>query len=128
MDINDMKIGEFKELSRLLCGTGSTQSVTDNDPFIGQYVIVRTYSAGNFAGILHARYGNKIVLKNSRRLWRWFAIGGISLSEVSQNGIDPQKSKICTVEPFKMVEDIEVIPASLSAQQSIEGAPNYVPE
>lgn len=98
------------------------------DPFVGKYVIVRTYSAGNFAGILKARYGRKIVLENSRRLWRWCAKGGISLSEVSQKGVVAANCKFCCIEPFKLIEDIELIPCSKDAEIAIKGVPDYVNE
>ena len=35
----------------------------------GMYVIVRTYSAGVFAGKLVARNGREVKLKGARRLW-----------------------------------------------------------
>ena len=36
-----------------------------------RYVIVRTYSAGVFAGELVSRKGKEVVIKNARRLWYW---------------------------------------------------------
>ena len=37
----------------------------------GKYVIVRTYSAGVFAGNLLSRNGQEVVLKNARtRIWK----------------------------------------------------------
>jgi hypothetical protein len=35
----------------------------------GKYVIVRTYSAGVFAGNLQSRDGKEVVLTDARRLW-----------------------------------------------------------
>ena len=35
------------------------------------YVIVRTYSAGVFAGTLESRKGKEVVLSAARRLWYW---------------------------------------------------------
>lgn len=123
-----MKIEDLIKLAGLLEGA-QTESVSKDesyDPFIGQYVVVRTYSAGNFAGTLKARYGNKIVLENSRRLWRWFAKDGISLSEVSQKGVVDDNCRFCCVEPLKLIEDIEIIPCSKQAEESIKGVPDYV--
>ena len=34
----------------------------------GRYVIVRTYSAGVFAGVLKSRVGKEVVLSQTRRL------------------------------------------------------------
>lgn len=36
-----------------------------------EYVIVRTFSAGVFAGRLLSRDGREVVLLNARRLWYW---------------------------------------------------------
>ena len=36
----------------------------------GDYVIVRTYSAGVFAGTLVRREGKEVELKDARRLWQ----------------------------------------------------------
>lgn len=103
--------------------------VSDEDPFLNQYVLVRTYSAGVFAGTLKARYGNKILLENCRRLWQWkTANNGISLSEIAVHGIDPKDSKICCLEPRKLVEDIEISPISDAAKKTIIEAKEYIYE
>lgn len=44
-----------------------------------RYVIVRTYSAGVFAGNLVSRNGREVVLSDARRLWYW--AGAASLSQ-----------------------------------------------
>lgn len=49
-----------------------------------KYVIVRTYSAGVFAGNLKSRNGKEVVLTNARRLWYW--AGAASLSQLAVNG------------------------------------------
>lgn len=100
---------------------------TIQDELLGKYVIIRTYSAGVFAGTLKQRLGNKILLENSRRLWRWHtANNGVSLSEVAVHGINQGKSKICCIEPLKEIEPIEISLASEISQKSIEGANDYV--
>ena len=38
---------------------------------IGKYVIVRTYSAGVFAGTLKIKDGKEVELIDARRLWLW---------------------------------------------------------
>jgi hypothetical protein len=35
------------------------------------YVIVRTYSAGVFAGYIESRNGQEVVMRSARRLWCW---------------------------------------------------------
>ena len=50
----------------------------------GDYVMVRTYSAGVFAGTLESRDGKEVVLKDARRIWYWD--GAASLSELATKG------------------------------------------
>lgn len=123
MDLEKLK--QAIELMKLLEGN---EVVKTNYPLIGKYVIVRTYSAGNFAGIFKERLADgKIVLENCRRLWRWqTANNGISLSEIATYGINQENSRICCVEPIKILQDIEISPATEIAKRSIEGAKDYV--
>ena len=86
--------------------------------FIGQHVIVRTYSAGVHVGTLAEIEGTAVVLTNARRIWKWG--GAFTLSEVSQNGIDPAKSRVSvTVPVIGLTQSIEIIPTSLTAQGKI---------
>ena len=89
---------------------------------IGYKVIIRTYSAGVWFGVLDEKDGNEVIIKNARRMWRWWAKEGISLSSVAIHGINRDKSKI--VEPVSSVwlEAIEIIPCTNDAVDSIEGA------
>lgn len=48
-----------------------------------RYVIVRSHTAGVHFGEFISRVGDSVVLKNSRRLWRWC---GASLSQVAAIG------------------------------------------
>ena len=91
---------------------------------IGEYVIVRTYSAGVHAGVLARQEGREVELHDARRLWRWHtADSGISLSDVAVGGINAKKSRICAVTPrIVLTEAIEIIPASAPARQTIEAA------
>ena len=36
-----------------------------------KYQIVRTYSAGVFAGYIESRNGQEVVMSDARRLWYW---------------------------------------------------------
>jgi hypothetical protein len=49
-----------------------------------KYVIVRTYSAGVFAGTLISRKGAEVELTNARRMWYWK--GAASLSQLAVEG------------------------------------------
>jgi len=84
------------------------------------YVIIRTYSAGVFAGELKSRQEKEVVLKNARRLWYWD--GAASLSQLAMEGVSkPENCKFpCEVDEIILTEAIEVIPCSEEAQESIK--------
>ncbi len=87
------------------------------------YVIVRTYSAGVFAGNLVSLEGKNAVLQNARRLWRWE--GAASLSQLAMEGTSkPDGCKFpCEVESIILTEAIEVIPCTTAAEKSIKEVP-----
>ena len=96
--------------------------VSINDVLIGKNVVVRTYAAGVHVGRLVKKEGPEVIIANSRRLWRWFAKGGISLSEIAVNGVVPEHSRICCPVPELWLVAIELIPASDEAVQRIMNA------
>lgn len=96
---------------------------------IGAKVIIRTYSAGVWFGVLSEKSGKEVILKNARRMYRWHAKQSISLSAVSLYGIKQDKSKICqAVEWIWLIEAIEIIPCTDESIESIEGAENVIAE
>lgn len=88
-----------------------------------QYVIVRTYSAGVFAGNLVSRKGQEVELRNARRLWYW--AGAASLSQLAMEGVKkPNECKFpCEVLSIVLTQAIEIIPATAMAEKSIKGVP-----
>jgi len=86
-----------------------------------RYVIVRTYSAGVFAGYLKHREGKEVTLTQARRLWYWD--GAASLSQLATEGTTkPQNCKFpSVVDEQILTEAIEIINCSKDAQISIEG-------
>lgn len=90
-----------------------------------QYVIVRTYSAGCFAGELEGRDGKEVTLVNARRLWYW--AGAASLSELAQRGTSrPKDCKFpVAVSRVVLTEAIEIIDVTADARLSIEGVPEW---
>ena len=87
------------------------------------YVIVRTYSAGVFAGYLKSREGKEAVVTQARRLWYWK--GAASLSELSQRGTsNPKGCKFpCPVDQVILTEVIEILSVTDAAKQSIAEVP-----
>ena len=90
---------------------------------IGRYCMVRTYSAGVFAGIVTERNGKEALLTNARRIWYWD--GAASLSQLATDGTrEPEKCKFpCAVEEVLLTEVIEIIPITDKAKTSIDGVP-----
>lgn len=84
-----------------------------------EYVIVRTYSAGVFAGYLKSRDGKEVVLINARRLWYWD--GAASLSQLAMEGVSkPQNCKFpCAVDKILLTQVIEVLSTTEKAKKSI---------
>lgn len=88
-----------------------------------RYVIVRTYSAGVFAGTLDHREGKEVVLTNARRLWYW--AGAASLSQLAVDGTsNPSACKFPVPVPrVVLTEAIEILDVTDSARASIESVP-----
>ena len=88
-----------------------------------KYVIVRTYSAGVFAGELESRNGQEVVLRNARRIWYWK--GAASLSQLAMEGTsDPQGCKFpCEVDRVELLQAIEILDVTDAARAGIKGVP-----
>ena len=83
------------------------------------YVIVRTYSAGVFAGFLEKRDGQEVVMRQARRIWYWD--GAASLSQLATEGTSkPQNCKFpCAVDRVELLQAIEIINCTEKAKKSI---------
>lgn len=90
-----------------------------------QYVIVRTYTAGVFAGELESREGREVVLTSARRLWYWS--GAASLSELAVRGTSrPSECKFpCPMPRVVLTEAIEIIDVTPEAEASIREVPEW---
>jgi len=84
-----------------------------------KYVIVRTYSAGVFAGYLESRNGQEVVLRNARRLWYWS--GAASLSQMAEDGTtNPDGCKFpCEVDRVELLQAVEILDCSEKSRLSI---------
>lgn len=93
-----------------------------------KYVIVRTYSAGVFAGELESREGREVVLRNARRIWFWD--GAATLSQLSMEGTKkPENCKFpCEVDRVELLEAIEILDTTAEAQLSIKNVPVWSAE
>lgn len=88
-----------------------------------EYCMVRTYSAGVFAGYIESRDGKEAVLRDARRIWYW--VGAASLSQLATDGTSkPESCKFpCVVDKVTLTEVIEIIPITEKAKKSIEEVP-----
>lgn len=95
------------------------QSEMAEDEELGKYVIVRTCSAGVFAGYLESRKGQEVVLRKARRIWYWD--GAASLSQLAMEGTKkPENCKFpCEVERVELLQSIEILDCTKEAQKSI---------
>jgi len=86
----------------------------------GDYVIVRTYSAGVFAGHLVSRNGKEVELTEAIRIWYWD--GAASLSQLAIDGVSkPENCKFGMPVDIILTEAIEVIKCTSKAEKCIKG-------
>jgi len=86
-----------------------------------EYCIVRTYSAGVFAGFFNRKKeGKEGTVHKARRLWYWD--GANSLSQLANEGVkNPVNCKFAQiVEEVDLKEIIEVLPCTSIAKKNIE--------
>ncbi|WP_404422960.1 DUF6948 domain-containing protein [Nibricoccus sp. IMCC34717] len=92
---------------------------------INKKVIVRTRSAGVFAGTLKSLEGQTANVTDARRLWYWD--GAASLSQLAVDGVSKPKS--CkfpkAVPEVLLFEVIEILPLSEKAEASIAAVPEW---
>ncbi len=88
-----------------------------------KYQIVRTFSAGVFAGFIESRNGREVVMRNARRIWYWE--GAASLSQLAMEG--SSKPKACkfpvAVDRVELLEVIEILDVTDKAKEFIESVP-----
>lgn len=84
------------------------------------YSIIRSKSAGVFAGNVVKVDGQTVEMKNARRLWYWD--GAASLSQLAMEGVkNPDACKFpCEVPAITVMEVIEIIPCTETGMNSIK--------
>ena len=94
--------------------------IKESPTVTGDYYIVRTLSAGVFAGNIGKRNGMEVEMTNARRLWYWD--GAASLSQLAVDGVsNPDACKFpCEVVKICLTQAIEVLPCTPKAMKSIK--------
>ena len=98
---------------------------------IGKYVIVRSSPSGCWGGTLASISGSTVELTDARRLWRWWAAKGVSLSGVASHGLHPDKARDCRIaapvpravvfEVCEVLEATDLAKASIIAAEMVTG-------
>lgn len=90
-----------------------------------EYCIVRTYSAGVFAGYVESKEGKNVVIRKVRRIWYW--AGANSLSQLAVSGTcKPNECKFAVeVDKIEVTEAIEIIPCTEESKKSIMGVKKW---
>lgn len=90
-----------------------------------RFVIVRTYTAGVFAGYLESREGKEAKLSEAIRIWYWD--GAASLSQLAMEGTNkPENCKFAIpVDSVELTEVIELLDVTENAKKNIIGVPSW---
>ena len=115
-----------RELLKMVFGVElntNTTNMTDNSKeskehrMVGKYCVIRTYSAGVHAGTVESVTGTEVILKDSRRIYKWE--GAFTLSELSQKGIS--SGKLATSLPLLVLtESVEIILCSKEVEKQLK--------
>lgn len=90
-----------------------------------KYCIIRTYSAGVFAGYLEKLEGKQATIRNVRMIWYWD--GANSLSQLAKDGTcKPENCKFAVeVDKIIVTEVIEIIECTQKAKKNIESVKEW---
>lgn len=120
IDIDSLTIAQARQIAAMFGATAAPAAPAPH-PMVGEYVILRCYSAGVHAGTLVSQTGDQAILADSRRLWSWVANDGVALSGLAVHGLKSGKVD-ATLERIALTGVIETIPCSAKAKASINGA------
>lgn len=84
---------------------------------LGQFVVVRTYSAGVHVGTLAKRDGKEVTLTDARRIWSWK--GANTLHEIALTGVGKGSRISETASKVVLTEAIEIIATTEAARANL---------
>jgi len=124
MSINDLTIGDIKELKALfggdVCGVSKSSNILSSA--IGKYVIVRSRNEGINAGFLKMADDTGCVLSDVKRIWyhkpkdnktSWY-------EGVADNGLHASSRVSCPVKEKYIIEDYSVTVCTEVSAKSIQ--------
>ena len=124
MNINDLTIGQAKELSDMFGGKEKKESLLDR--YVGQYVICRSRNEGVNAGTVLKLDETGVILANARRLYyhkpdnksvSWYeGVAKFGLSDDSKVGAAAEKA---------IVEGYSLTVCTKEAEKSLVGAKDH---
>lgn len=90
-----------------------------------KYQIVRTYSAGVFAGYIQSRKGQEVIMLDARRLWYW--AGAASLSQLAVSGTSkPGECKFPVAVPrVELLQVVEILDVTPAAEAILKAVPEW---
>lgn len=99
------------------------KSTNINDAVIGKYCIVRSNARDVIAGTVENVDGDRVLLKDARRLWYWD--GAASTAQLALEGVKrPESCKFTvTVESLLLMSVVEIIPTTQQAEANIKEVP-----
>lgn len=118
MNIDDLTLGQLKEIRKLISQDEQIIPNTTAHPMLGKRCLIRTYSAGVHIGDvvwINPTNSMEIKLENALRLWKW-TDGGLSLSSVALNGI--KGGRLNKTGEILLTNVIEIIPTSKEAEKT----------
>lgn len=121
LDASEIEVNGVKYLPK----DSTVATLADRDEDGLEYKIVRTQSAGVFAGYVEEQDGQVVTLINARRIWYW--VGAASLSQLAIDGTSkPKDCKFPAAVPrVQLLQAIEILDVTSKAQKSIQGVPEW---
>lgn len=125
MNINDLTIGQAKELASMLGGKCSKSSMLDS--LVGKYVICRSQNEGINAGYVQELDETGVILKECRRIWyhkpkdtnqSWY-------EGVANSGLSDDSKISAPVESKAIIEDYSLTVCTSEAEESIKSRASH---
>lgn len=127
MDINNLTIGQAKEIAKLVQCTETKAPAVEKQPCScegsGEKVIVRSRDAGVLYGTLVKFEGTTVWLTDAIQVWKWKAVKGGTLIDCAEYGIVKSGSKVSGKSKETIVLGAcAIIKVDTKAQETFESA------